>query len=113
MKISLDGFNNKSATLVAAAGTEKGDIVSLSNNLTVSTASQGAAFCGVCEDVRDGYATVLLEGYTRVSYSSTAPSLGFAVLAADGSGGVKTAQSGRTCLVVEVDTVSNTIGIIM
>ena len=113
MKISLNGFNNKTATLAATSGTEKGDIVSLSANLTVSEASNGGVFCGVCEDVRDGYASVVLEGYVKVGYSSTAPSLGYAVLAADGAGGVKKAEAGRTCLVVEVDTTAKTLGIIL
>ena len=113
MKISLNGFNNKTATFAAASGLEKGAIVSLSANLTVDEAAEDDAFCGICSDVRDGYASVILEGYVKVGYSSTAPSLGYAILAADGDGGVAEAEAGRTCLVVEVDTTAHTLGIIL
>ena len=48
-----------------------------------------------------------------VSYSSTAPAYGRAILVADGSGGVKTAESGDTYIVVDKDTTAKTVTIIL
>lgn len=112
MNVSLCGFNFNSATF-SASSIQKGAVVAMSGNLAVAAAAGDAAFCGVCLDCRDGYATVQLSGYCRVKYSSTAPSVGYATLAADGKGGVKKADSGVTLLVTDVDATSGTVGVIL
>lgn len=113
MNTSLNGFNALAATF-SSSDASKGNVVSISGNMTVSKAAANAAFCGVCTDKRGSYVSVQLCGYTRLSYSGTAPSVGFAQLAADGNGGVKTVTSGgRTLLVTDVDTESTTIGVIL
>ena len=51
-----------------------------------------------------------LAGFVTLSYSGTAPSLGYAALVADGSGGVKSAESSlRNRLVVDVDATAGTV----
>ncbi len=113
MNISLRSFNSQLATF-SAPSAKKGDIVAMSGNLAVSPAAADAEFCGVCTDVSDGYATVRLCGYCTVPYSGTAPSVGYALLAADGNGGVKKVTTGgRTLLVTDVDTSAKTVGIIL
>jgi hypothetical protein len=42
-------------------------------------------------------------------YTGSAPALGWSGLAADGSGGVKTSETGREYLVVDVDTDAQTV----
>ena len=90
MNVSLEGFNSKTATFAAAADVKKGDPVTFTSNYTVGVAGSGVAFCGVCVDVRDGYATVQLCGYCRAKYSGSAPVVGYSLLAGDGSANVKT-----------------------
>ena len=53
-------------------------------------------------------------GYVELPYTGTAPAVGYALLAADGKGGVRTAASGgRSCLVVHVDTAEKKIGLFL
>ena len=42
-------------------------------------------------------------------YTGGAPALGWSGLAADGAGGVKSSESGREFLVVDVDTSAQTV----
>lgn len=113
MNTSLNGFNSLVATF-SSADAAKGDIVSASGNMAVSKAAANAVFCGVCTDKRGGFVSVQLSGYTRLSYSGTAPTVGFTALAADGNGGVKAVTSGgRSLLVTDVDTTNKTIGVIL
>ncbi len=114
MNISLDSFHSQQATFLADSLTKAGYPVVMKENLTVTTAATGGAFCGFCTDVRGGYATVRLSGYCTAKYSGTAPAVGYALLAADGDGGVKTVTTGgRSLLVTNVDTTAKTIGIIL
>ena len=113
MSVDLKGFNANLCTL-ASSGATSGSPVKLSSSLTVSDCASGETFAGFCDTVRNSYATVQLCGYRRVSYSGTAPSVGYATLAADGSGGVKTVSTGgRSILVTDVDTTGKTVGIIL
>lgn len=114
MNISLDSFHSQQATFLADSLTKAGYPVAMKENLTVTTASTGGVFCGFCTDLRDGYATVRLSGYCTAKYSGTAPAVGYALLAADGDGGVKTVTTGgRSLLVTNVDTTAKTVGIIL
>ena len=87
-----------------------------SANGTVGPCSE-EGFCGVVSEVRDGMAGVILEGYVELSYAgSTAPGLGYAVLTTDKAGEVVPAEeggTGRTCLVVSVDTANKKIGLLL
>ncbi len=111
MNVSLEGFNSKTATFAAAADVKKGNPVTFTSNYTVGVAGSGVAFCGVCVDVRDGYATVQLCGYCRAKYSGSAPVVGYSLLAGDGSANVKTMSSNGTAVsVIDVDTTEKTVG---
>lgn len=113
MNTSLNGFNSKIATFSSSTAS-KGDVVSMSGNGEVSKAAANAAFCGVCTDKRGNCVSVRLSGYSKLSYSGTAPSVGYASLAADGNGGVKTVTTGgRELLVTDVDTEKAEIGVIL
>lgn len=113
MNVSLKSFNSKEATFLTSSA-KSGDLVSVSGNLTVSPAADGAAFCGICTDVSGGYATVRLCGYCTVPFSGSAPAVGYATLASNGNGGVKSVTSGgRTLLVTDVDSTAKTVGIML
>ena len=111
MNVSLEGFNSKTATFAADAGVKKGEPVTFTSNYTVGAAGSGVAFCGICVDVRDGYATVQLCGYCKVKYSGAAPTVGRSLLAGDGSSNVKTMSSNGTAVsVIDVAPTGKTVG---
>lgn len=112
MSVSLKGYNQNAVTLIAADGLKKGDFVKISANSTAATCASGNTPCGICLNTDGKYACVQLGGYAKVKYSGTAPALGKTVVAADGNGGIKTATSGMSVLVVSVNTADTTAEII-
>lgn len=113
MSVSFCGFDEKFLTFKAATGLTAGEPVKMSANNTVAACSSGDAFIGIAVNVRNGYATVQMGGYATLTYSSTAPTVGVNLLAADDSGGVAVSQSGgKAVLAVNVNATASTVGII-
>ena len=110
MNVSFNGIGDALVTFLTSNAT-RGSVVKVSAAGTVALCSAGDAFDGVAVFVDGGYAGVRLGGFVTVKYSGTAPAVGRAVLVADGSGGVKTAESGSTYLVVDRDTTAKTVTI--
>ena len=110
MSISLEGIGQVLATLKVADGTAEGDVVTVTAENTVGKAAAGSRFCGVLvRDEGDGVGAVQLEGIVTVSYTGTAPVVGYSMLAGDGNNGVKTVTSGgASYLVLSVDAASGT-----
>ena len=113
MAISFGSIGEKYATFLAAASADKGEVCKVSANCTVAGCSAGDEFCGLVRDLENGHAGVQLGGYMEVACSGTLPSVGYAILVADGNGGVKTAQTGKTCLVVFTDSSAGMIGLFL
>ena len=114
MTTSMNGFLEATATLKAADGLAVGQAVKISANQTAAPCAAGNVPCGVCNELRGGYAGVQLAGYAKLSYSGTAPAVGYTQLAADGNGGVKAASSGgKFYTVLEVDSAKSTLGLIL
>lgn len=129
MKVSFKGYGENVATFECADGVSKGTLVKISDNGKVSVCSSGDRFCGVAIDVRNGFASVQLSGYTTVKINGSV-SCGYQNLVAHASDTVKvqnevltaasgggtvtvTTQAGREILVVDVDTTAKTAGIIL
>ena len=72
-------------------------------------AEEAEAFQGICLWQRDGIAGVQVDGFVTLPYTGTAPAVGFDILAADGNGGVRTAASGKSRMIVDVDSVLKTV----
>ena len=85
--------------------------VVVSQNNQVSDAQDGAVPVGVALHVRQDIAAVQVKGYLELPYTETAPSLGWARIVANGQGGVKSAPEGLSCLLVNIDTDSKTVGL--
>ena len=112
MNVSFDGIGGKMVTFLndnASAGA----VVKVSAAGTVSLCAAGERFDGVAVVADGAYAGVRLRGFATVGYSGTAPAIGRAVLAANGSGGVKAAESGDEYLVVDKNTAAKTVTIMM
>ena len=113
MLVSFNGFGESIATF-EAAGAAAGAPVKMSGNGAVSACAAGDTFCGIAIVPNGSCASVQLGGYVKVTYSGTAPTVGYNTLAADGSNGVKTVTTGgRQYLVLDIDTASKTAGIIL
>ena len=111
MKVSFDGIGEMTATLPAAESAERGCVVKLDGDGRVCACGDGDSFIGMAVNIRQGFAGVRLGGLVQVKCSGTVPDCGWAMLAADGAGGVKTAPAGREYLVLEADTAAQTIAI--
>ena len=113
MSVAFDGIGACLLTFKAGQ-VAKGDIVAMTDNDTVGTAAANAAPVGIVLNKRLDWAAVQVAGYAQVTYSGTAPKVGWNSLAADGSGGLRTVTSGgRNCLVVSVDSENSHMGLFL
>lgn len=129
MKVSYEGIGQWAATF-ACGQVAEGEMVKISGNGAVSVCNAGDGFCGQVLSVgRDGGAcAVALGGMVTAGYTGTsAPALGWTSLTADGNGGVQavsgsaqtesegaqTALTGRSYLVVDVDTSGKTVTFVL
>ena len=101
--ICLQGYNSRYITMQADGKMEPGDLVVMSGNNTVKKAAAGK-FVGVAHAVRGDYVLVQTGG--------TAPTVGFATLAADSNADATASASGREVLVTEVDATAKTVGVL-
>lgn len=113
MKVSFEGVGEQVLSFMKASGVEKGSLVKLSANATVAKCAAGDNFAGVCIKADDSFADVKTAGYVELGYTGTAPAVGYAKLTADGDGNVKTADTGREYLVINVDSAAAVVGFIM
>ncbi len=113
MKVSFEGVGEQVLSFMKASGVESGSVVKLGSNATVAVCAAGDKFAGVCIKADDSFADVKCAGYVELSYTGTAPALGYTKLAAAGSGKVKAADTGREYLVINVDSSAATVGFIM
>ena len=113
MTIASKGFGEQVLTMQSASAIDAGTPVKLTDNYTVSAAAENDAFCGVVLSCRDGLCAVQLRGSVTLPYSGTAPSVGAAVLAADGEGGVAAAETGAAVLILAVDSTASTVTVLL
>ncbi|MGI6014574.1 MAG: hypothetical protein ACOX7K_09945 [Oscillospiraceae bacterium] len=114
-KVSFEGIGELSATFYHDNAT-KGELVMLSDNHRVKDCTSGATFIGICTNANALTAQVQLYGYVKLPYTgSTAPSVGYCRLMANGDGGVSVASSstGREYLVLDVDTTDAVVGFML
>ena len=117
MSVSFQGVGQVCATFLGD-GLSAGQVVKMSGRGTVGPCSSGDKFCGAAVHCGDGACSVLVSGFVTVEYSGTVPSVGWAELCADGSGGVrslteKDTGGGVRCLVVDTDTAEKTATILL
>ena len=112
--ITFDSIREDLVTFTAASGLTAGKPCKISANGTVSACSEDDAFCGVAKQVRGGLAGVQMHGYVELAYTgTTAPTVGWCGLSADGAGGVQKDADGRAYLVAKVDTTAGTVGLFL
>ena len=115
MSVAFRGIEDLVVTF-KTAGVTAGYPAAMRENSTVADAADGAAPVGIALNQRGTHAAVQMRGFAEVPYSGAAPALGWNSLVADGSGGLRAAASGETgraCLVVEVNTPETKLGLFL
>lgn len=114
MKISYEGMGQWAATF-ACGDVTVGQMVEVAAEDSVKSCASGGAFAGVVlAKAKGGDAcTVVLGGAVEVSFSGSAPAVGWQKLSADGSGGVKADANGREHLVLAADGAAKTAVIVL
>ena len=116
MTVSFKGVGEQVLTFASNSTTPAaaGKPVKMSGNGEVTVCAAGDRLCGVALTVSDGLAAVQTGGVITIGYTGTAPSVGYAQLAADGSSGVKTvASGGAVYLVLAVNSTAATVTFIL
>lgn len=112
MKVCFDGIGQLLATFLDDGTAAEGQVCGVTAGATVGGCQAGDRFCGVVCHAAGGTAAVQLKGYVTVSYTGTAPAVGYAALTADGAGGV-CAGGSVSYLVLDVDTAAGTVGFVL
>ena len=115
MEVSFGGIGEIAATFKTSGTVNKGALVKMASNDTVAACSANDRFCGVALSVApDGFATVLLHGFTTVTYTgATAPSVGYNKLLAGAADKVTVNANGADYLVVSVNTTATTACVLL
>ena len=111
MNISLQGFDCKYATFRHSGDPQPGALVNVVADGTVATAD--GPFAGVLVSKHGGNALVQLSGYAKVAFSGQTPSHGLIAAAADEGVFAAAETGGRQVVVVDVDELAGTVGIIL
>ncbi|MDD6023683.1 MAG: hypothetical protein PUC06_05515 [Oscillospiraceae bacterium] len=106
--VGFDGIGSMVIT-VKDGGVVPGQPCKCSGGKAMEKAAAGEAFQGVCLWQRDDIAGVQVDGFVTMPYTGTAPTVGFDILAADGNGGVQKSASGKSRMIVDVDSVLKTV----
>ena len=113
MNLSYQDIGQVCAGFQAAAGLGAGKLCKITDNGTVGSCAKNDVFNGVTMKVRNGMATVALRGFVTVKYAGTAPALGECKLVAASAFEVQVAETGKSCLVVSVDTANQEVTVLM
>lgn len=112
MKVSFDGIGDSLITFMND-GVKKGEVCKVSASGTVAPCAAGNDMDGMVIFAEGEYAGVRMHGFVTAAYTGTAPAVGRAILVANGTGGVKTADSGEKYIVVDKDTAAKTVTFLM
>ncbi len=106
-QVSFEEIGAVTATFLAKEDVVPGQVVKITDDGQVGACSDNDVFCGLALSNRKGFAGVQVKGFLTLPISGSV-SLGQAILAADGTGKVKSAEAGVTALVVSVDDAAHT-----
>ena len=117
-KICFDEIGAMNVTFLCESGVEAGMAVGVTDDETVGACEEGERFCGVVIGTEGDCAAVQVRGFACVKCSDSNVEAGYAVLTADGEGGVKIADAeedelGGEYLVISVDATAGTAMILL
>ena len=101
MSVSFEKIGQVVVTCRTNGTVEGGQMVKITANDTVETCAAGDKFCGQAVSIaRDGMIAVQVKGFMEVDCADETVTAGWAKVAADGNGGIKTAENGQEVLVM-------------
>lgn len=106
-QVSFEEIGAVTATFLAKDDVVPGQVVKITDDSQVGACSDNDPFCGLALSSRNGFSGVQVKGFMTLPISGSV-NLGQVILAADGTGKVKTASTGVTALVVSVDDAAHT-----
>lgn len=113
MSSVFKGFETKEITL-ESADLNPGEVAMFTDSLVVYNPEKNQVFCGVCNAVREGYASVVINGYAKTTFTGSAPHLGYQKLSSNGEGGVMVdEENGREYLIVGINGTESTVEFIV
>ncbi len=110
MNVSFYGYHADLLTFEATSSVTAGLPVVMSDNGKVTKATTD--FFGVCASVKNGFASVQIDGYVRLPYTGSL-SVGYNKLIVNSDAVKVDASNGRERLVLDVDETTHTAGIIL
>lgn len=113
MNLSYQDIGQVCASFQAAMGLQAGNLCKVTVNGGVSACAKGDVFHGVTGKVHNGMTAVTLRGFVTVRYTGTAPALGENTLVAASASEVQVSDSGKSCLVVSVDTANQEVTVLL
>ena len=115
MKVSFEGIDENIVTFYNSRdkGATAGAPVKMSAACEAAKCADGERFFGVTVAGDAEFAAVQTKGYVEMSFTGAAPNVGFGKLAANGAGGVKTADAGGEFLIIDVDTTNGVVGFML
>ena len=115
MKVSFVGIDENIVTFYNSKdkGAEPGTPVRMSAACEAAKCVDGERFFGVAVAGDTEFVAVQIKGYVEMGFTGTAPGIGFCKLAANGAGGVRTADAGGEFLIVDVDTTNGVVGFML
>jgi hypothetical protein len=111
MSQNFNGLHEAVATF--KGNVNVGTFVTFLSNGVVAEAEADKDIIGYCVSRRKDLAGVQLRGAVTVGYTGTAPTLGYCNLLTATSTSVKVSSSGKTFLVLEVDTTKKSVTILL
>ena len=110
MNNNFMGFMENTITFECDETVKTGVPVKVIESGKVTACGEGDKICGVCMNVRDGFASVQVAGFVTLPCEATV-SCGYVNVAATADGKVKVDETGAEVLVITVD--DNTAGFIL
>jgi len=104
MNLAFSGLGEVVGTF--SGSVEVGDITTIGANATVTKAVADKDIMGVCVSKRNSLIGVALRGACELAYTGTAPNVGYNLLVTSGNNAIKVSATGKSFLVLNVDTVA-------
>lgn len=115
LKVSFEGIGENIVTFYNSktSGAMAGTPVKMGGACEAAKCADGERFFGVAVAGDMEFAAVQTKGYVELPYSGPEPAVGFGKLAASGTDGVKTAETGGEFLIIDVDTTNKVVGFML
>lgn len=111
MNLAFSGLGEVVGTF--SGSVEVGDIITIGANASVTKAVADKDIMGVCVSTRGKLVGIAIRGTCELAYTGTAPNVGYNLLNTSGDNAIKVSASGKSFLVLNVDTVTKKVVVLL